>query len=432
MQSTLVKNFFYLCLCVSIISFVVLWSSSNIIIIMSSSSARKRTFSLSVRVLAVAVVTVVVWLQLVLCVEGTVGRSNQNNCFVVDSNSDVLGIWPHKVESNNNNLLKGGYNILPGKQRERVGRFARLKRVHRDPVSTSKIRHTNAIPTRRPEEQSVVNTISEATVAAGFFLSQPVTLEGIDSLFKDMSKKPKLLQLLFVLNGLMYLTWNLLSFSKSGGQQFLLNHFTSSINNLRSNRLWTLLTSAVTHASIYHLASNMITLMMLGPPLLKNLGTQKFATLLFISAAGSSLAAAGWSVFKKFFLTRIFKIRTRINGVETMRDQYEIGFSGVNAALMSAFALSFPYVPMNLLGFVSVTSIDALIMLFSIDVMGLILQNSILASNISHMGHIAGYLIGVAFMMLTGNRDYTALLHKHVVYLTDVVAVEVNRWNGGS
>jgi membrane associated rhomboid family serine protease len=255
------------------------------------------------------------------------------------------------------------------------------------------------------------------------------SFESVESVVRDLAHKPNIIKALCAVNGLLYLVWNIFGTTSIAAEQVLHDHFTSSVSNLRLNRWWTLLTSAFSHSSIYHLLSNTVTLLMIGPPVLRKLGENNFLSLVIVAAVGSSLIANIWNIFK-IFLSRTFHWKTSYQPNETITNQYQIGFSGVNAALMSAFALTFPYSPMNLLGFISVSSIDALIMLLSLDCAGLLLQQTFLPTSVSHMTHIAGYLIGIAFMMFTGNKDYWSLLRTHGLFLADVVAIEWNRLRG--
>lgn len=73
-------------------------------------------------------------------------------------------------------------------------------------------------------------------------------------------------------------------------RSFMTTHFTTSYSHLATGRLHTLLTHAVSHVSLNHLAANMITFYFFAPELAALLGGIRVRTQPFSSLPGAGCA----------------------------------------------------------------------------------------------------------------------------------------------
>lgn len=79
---------------------------------------------------------------------------------------------------------------------------------------------------------------------------------------------------------------------------FAARHFMVSPQYVREGRVYTLLTSAFSHAELTHLAVNMITLYFFGQEVALTLGPRLFLTLYCTAGIAASLAHVGWYWYK--------------------------------------------------------------------------------------------------------------------------------------
>jgi membrane associated rhomboid family serine protease len=80
---------------------------------------------------------------------------------------------------------------------------------------------------------------------------------------------------------------------------FMHRNFTASWVNIRSGRLWDVLTSVFSHRSLLHLFNNMFVLYAFGMPLATFLGSRRFAAVYLLSGiagAAAHLATERWLV----------------------------------------------------------------------------------------------------------------------------------------
>ncbi|GAV75309.1 Rhomboid domain-containing protein [Cephalotus follicularis] len=88
---------------------------------------------------------------------------------------------------------------------------------------------------------------------------------------------------LIVANVAVFMLWRI------ADQRFMVNNFTISLENFRSGRLHTLITSAFSHISTEHLVSNMIGLYFFGMSMGRNFGPEFLLKLYLAGAVGGSV-----------------------------------------------------------------------------------------------------------------------------------------------
>ena len=141
-----------------------------------------------------------------------------------------------------------------------------------------------------------------------------------------------------------------------------------------NDEYYRLLTSAFLHISLLHIATNMVSLAIIGPPLERLLGMWRFAAIYLLGALGGSAAIYAWG-----------KVLTPV-----------VGASGALYALLAAALMLVLAGKLNL----------DLQWLVGVIVLNFVLTFSI--HNISKLGHAGGFVAGavaaVAVAGLPGNR----------------------------
>lgn len=154
----------------------------------------------------------------------------------------------------------------------------------------------------------------------------------------------------------------------------LADHLTVSWDTLRAGRVWTLLTSAISHHDATHLLFNMIALWVFGQPVLRVLGERRFAGIYVVGALFSSV---GYVAF------------TALAGTWGSA----LGASGAVMAIAVIFAALFPKVTLLLFFFVPVPAALAVALYIAADLWGL----GQAGTGIAHAGHLGGAAYGLAY-----------------------------------
>ncbi|PID60040.1 hypothetical protein CSB45_00690 [candidate division KSB3 bacterium] len=158
---------------------------------------------------------------------------------------------------------------------------------------------------------------------------------------------------------------------------------------IKSLKLWQLVSYQFLHGSLTHLCFNMWGLYLFGRYVLKQMGTQRFLTLYFLSGISGAL------------LWLLFNWNSRVP---------VIGASGAVFGVMMAAALYFPEmrimllippIPLKLRTFVL---IYAAIEIFS--------EFSAMQSGIAHLAHLGGFLAAYLYIRLSSGESLGAVL-KH-------------------
>jgi len=136
-------------------------------------------------------------------------------------------------------------------------------------------------------------------------------------------------------------------------------------------RYYELLTAAFLHASILHIASNMIALVFLGPPLEELLGRSRFAALYLLSALGGSTAIYAFG-----------------NELETT-----VGASGAVFGLFGACLVLYRRLGLDLQYLIAIVALN-FAFTFSVQ-------------NISRLAHIGGFITGAVVGLAIGGLPST-------------------------
>eukprot|EP00696_Hemimastix_kukwesjijk_P002679 gnl/Hemi2/13292_TR4560_c0_g1_i1.p1 gnl/Hemi2/13292_TR4560_c0_g1~~gnl/Hemi2/13292_TR4560_c0_g1_i1.p1 ORF type:complete len:328 (-),score=51.16 gnl/Hemi2/13292_TR4560_c0_g1_i1:99-1082(-) len=181
-------------------------------------------------------------------------------------------------------------------------------------------------------------------------------------------------------------------------QGFMYRHFTASERNLRSGRIWTLITSAFSHRDARHLIFNMITLFFFGRSLIIALGPQLFYRLYFGAALTASVSHIVYSNY----------IMPRIHGRAKRRGQFDFPCLGASGAILGMNAVYACMFPRHTIMLYMVVPVPAVVLIGGLAAYDLYLASRGRMDGSSHAGHIAGGLFGVAYyiLKLRGMRLY--------------------------
>ena len=164
--------------------------------------------------------------------------------------------------------------------------------------------------------------------------------------------------------------------------QFMSSNMCVSFDALRSGRLWTLISSSVTHKDLMHLLINMVVLYSFGPVVLGTLGLRAFGAFYLGTAGISSLGHAAYYRLK-----------------QSKSDPYSsyvsaCGASGVITGMTTFFALSNPTATVTLFFLIPVPALVA--------VGGFVAYDFYRAASghtggVSSSGHLGGAAAGAAY-----------------------------------
>ncbi len=178
------------------------------------------------------------------------------------------------------------------------------------------------------------------------------------------------------LNGLVFLAWRIPLF-----QQWLFANFTVSTTHLWFGRIWTLLTSAFSHAAPLHLAVNMFVLWSFGQVLERLLRLWVFIGFYL----GAALVASVCHCLGTLAMGRA--------GLPAL------GASGAVSGLLVIFALLFPRHRVLLFFIIPMPVLMAVLGFVGFDIWGLFAQSRGGGLSIGHGAHLGGALSGALFYL---------------------------------
>jgi membrane associated rhomboid family serine protease len=178
-----------------------------------------------------------------------------------------------------------------------------------------------------------------------------------------------------VVNIAVFVAWQILP------RRFMIENFTLS-HNLFGKRYWTLVTYAFSHETLDHLLANMACLVSFGPTVVQKLGP----TMMYQTVAGTSIFAGIFAMFLQPFHLMFWPQQYR------EAHQVSLGFSGVNAAILYLFAEINPRAKLIAKNLPSMPAKRAVMYLMGFDLIGMLLDMTILPSPIGHSNHLGGYL----------------------------------------
>lgn len=159
-------------------------------------------------------------------------------------------------------------------------------------------------------------------------------------------------------------------------------HFASSIEAIRSGRVWTSFTAAFSHMGIFHLSSNMYILNMFGPDAAEVLGMERFYLFYAAAAVASSLASLA------------YRRLTKSSAVG-------IGASGAVVSVLWLYACFFPDRRMQFFGSEKTLSMQELVLAYSvIDAAGLLGS----LGKVDFAAHLGGAVFGNIWFYLVRDK----------------------------
>lgn len=184
-------------------------------------------------------------------------------------------------------------------------------------------------------------------------------------------------------NVLVFMAWHLLG---REGLPFMAANFMVSVESVMSGRVWTLLTSAISHIDAGHLLFNMLALYVFGRPVAEALGTR---ALLHLYVAGGLVASLGHVVF----------------GLVGGSSNPALGASGAVMAIAVVFAALFPRATLLVNFFIPLRAPIAVALYVAIDLFGLIggLGGSP-GGGVAHAAHLGGALYGLVYHLVRSRK----------------------------
>jgi membrane associated rhomboid family serine protease len=171
--------------------------------------------------------------------------------------------------------------------------------------------------------------------------------------------------------------------------QIMGDNFLISWSHLQQGRVWTLLAAVFSHATLIHLAINMVVLTSFGPQLEALMGSRRFLVFYLVAGLVGSLAHA---VVSSFLMDR--------------PGQAALGASSALAGVLLLFALLFPRSKVLFFFIIPLPAIVAAIAFIGIDVWGLLAQIEGGGLPIGHGAHLGGAAVGLAwYLAARGRRD---------------------------
>ncbi|OBZ77108.1 Presenilins-associated rhomboid-like protein, mitochondrial [Grifola frondosa] len=104
---------------------------------------------------------------------------------------------------------------------------------------------------------------------------------------------------ILALNGAVFVCWNIARGVYESSRDpsmyiWMRNNFTVSWTNVKSGRIWTLLTSCISHEDLMHAIFNVMGFYFMAPPVISLLGNVGFLALYLGSGLVSSLTSLYW------------------------------------------------------------------------------------------------------------------------------------------
>lgn len=163
--------------------------------------------------------------------------------------------------------------------------------------------------------------------------------------------------------------------------------FELSLPDLLKGKVWTIVTYSFMHASLAHIALNMLVIYFMGLPALRWLGTRKFLVLYF---AGAVVGGLVWLLSD---VANYYIFSEPISAV--------VGASAAAAALFAFFCAFYPDRPMTFLLFfvfpITMRPITMLKVVAGLEVLGLLYGITVGGPNIAYTAHLGGLAVGYLY-----------------------------------
>ncbi len=191
---------------------------------------------------------------------------------------------------------------------------------------------------------------------------------------------PTALRFFTWLNVAIYALWQLFG-SPEGG--FMADHFLVSLEAVASGRVWTVLTSAVSHVGLAHLGFNLLALWVLGRDVEAVVGARG---MVHLYVAGAAVSALGHLAYV----------------AATGSDIPALGASGAVMAVAVVSALLFPRRMLLVFFFLPMPQLAAVSLFVLVDLVGLLHPGN---DMIAHAAHLGGAAYGLYYARWHA-RDY--------------------------
>jgi membrane associated rhomboid family serine protease len=204
--------------------------------------------------------------------------------------------------------------------------------------------------------------------------------------FGRFSLFPTVIKNLLIINAAVFLIQMLMrniEIDGTSGERIIIAYFALMPLDSSFFGVWQLLTYQFLHGDIWHIFFNMFALWMFGMEIENFWGSKKFLLYYLLCGIGAGLI--------HLFFTPLFG--------ELMRPT--LGASGAVYGVLIAFALMFPDRYIFLYFFIPVKAKYLVIFLILMDVM--LLRSA--GSNVAHLAHLGGALIGFLFIMFDKNTQ---------------------------
>ncbi|KAJ3521380.1 hypothetical protein NM688_g9023 [Phlebia brevispora] len=195
---------------------------------------------------------------------------------------------------------------------------------------------------------------------------------------------------IMVINGCVYMSWQFAHAQYTGARDpsyilWMRDNFTTSMENFRAGRLWTLVTACFSHELTGHLFVNAFTFYFMAPPVLGALGNLGFLGLYLGGGIISSFVSLWW--------------HARMNHP----DMHSHGASGAIYSVVTFFACAAPRTTFYLFAIVPVPAWLCVSGLFAWDAYSAVTDKRIQTDS---AGHVGGVLAGIAYFLAKALRVF--------------------------
>ncbi len=171
--------------------------------------------------------------------------------------------------------------------------------------------------------------------------------------------------------------------------KFMMDNFLISWDTLRAGRYWALIASAFSHNMLWHLFLNMFVFLNFGIIVEQTLGSMRFLLFYLFASVASSFSHAFICAY-----------------VLHQPELLALGASGAVSAVILLFALFYPQHKVYFFGFIPLPAIWAVIIINSLDLLGLISQAKGTNSPIGYGAHLGGALTGLIYYLIFHSKTY--------------------------
>lgn len=195
---------------------------------------------------------------------------------------------------------------------------------------------------------------------------------------EDVERADHVLYALLGINVLVWVAWN---YAVGPLQLFMADHFLVNLGAVLEGRVWTLLTSEISHISLNHLLFNMLGVFVFGRAVGHAVGAMTFLQLYVVGGIVASLGHVAYNAVTGDMVPAL-------------------GASGAVMALAAVYGALFPNRTLLIGFFLPMPAWLAVVGFIALDVLGLIGGGG----GIAHAAHLGGAAYGIAYWFLRLRR----------------------------